>query len=212
MSLATFRAALVSKLGETVTPELCAWLEAHAFDSYDLAIDISQFEPKSYRGLTFSAERIADIEVEIHPLHQAHWTETERARHGIPMNPDYEGFKAAERRGTLLQFTARRDSVLVGNIRFYIYDDMHTQTKGAHEDTFFLAPPERKGFAAIRFWKYAEDCLASIGVQEIRTDSKVIYDAQGQIDRNVGRLNEYLGYQHASNGYIKRLKVNSGRK
>lgn len=32
MSLETFRAALGSKLGEVITPELAAWLEANAFD------------------------------------------------------------------------------------------------------------------------------------------------------------------------------------
>lgn len=198
MSLATFREALGSKLGEIITPELAAWLEDNAFERFDLSHDPAKFGKREYRGLTFQVERFRDIEPEIHPLHQQHWSETEAHRHGIAMNPDYEAFKASERAGQLIQFTAREGTgQLVGNIRMYLYTSLHTQTLAAREDTFYIVPAHRQGFTAIRFWQFMEDCLAAIGVREITTDSKVV--------NNVGRLNEYLGYKHVANQYHRFL-------
>lgn len=198
MSLDTFRAALASKLGQVVTPELCAWLEAHAFDRYRQPVEPKCFSPATYLGLTFQVERIADIEDEIHPLHQAHWEETEKHRNGRQMLPDYEAFKADEQAGRLIQFTARTAAgALVGNIRMYVYTSRHDQTLESREDTFFLLPAHRQGFTAIRFWQYMESCMHRIGVLDIYTDSKVV--------NQVGRLNEYLGYRHVGNLYHKHL-------
>mgnify|MGYP002720381048 FL=1 len=190
MTVATFRAALSSRLGEVLTPELAAWLEAHAFDHYDRSYAPAQFAPKTYRGLTFQVERFADVESEIHGLHEEHYRETEGHRHGLTMNPNYEAFKASERAGGLIQFTARCDGVLVGNIRMYVYRSLHTQTLAAKEDTFFLKPAHRQGFAAIRFWQYMECALQQIGVLEITTDSKQV--------NQVGRLNDCLLYTSPS--------------
>lgn len=198
MSLEAFRTALASKLGQIVTPELAAWLEANAFDRIDHSFDPGLFPAAQYRGLTFHVERLADIEAEIHPLHQAHWEETEKHRHGHAMAPDYAAFKADERAGRLIQFTARdADGKLVGNIRMYVYTSRHDQTLECKEDTFFLLPQYRQGFTAIRFWQYMESCMRSIGVHDVYTDSKVV--------NQVGRLNEYLGYAHIANVFHKRL-------
>lgn len=198
MSLQTFRAVLGSKLGEVITPELAAWLEANAFDRADLSHDPLSFPAHSYRGLTFRVERVRDLGDELHALHQAHWAETEGYRHGLQMDPDYQGFADAERLGGLLQFTARDDAGrLVGNIRMYLFKSMHTRRLCAREDTFYLLPEARKGFAAIRFWQYMERSLELIAVQEIHTDSK--------LSNKVGRLNEYLGYTHVADLFHKIL-------
>lgn len=198
MSLENFRAALGSKLGEIVTPELAAWLEANAFDRIDRSYDPKQFAKQEYSGLSFQVERLADIEADIHPLHQAQWNETEKHLSTRQMLPDYEAFNADERAGRLIQFTARNQKAeLVGNIRMYLYTSRHDQTLQSTEDTFFIQPEYRKGFAAIRFWQYMQRCMKSIGVKDIYTDSKLI--------NNVGRLNEYLGYAHVANRYHKHL-------
>ncbi|MCY1165187.1 hypothetical protein D9M73_50870 [compost metagenome] len=198
MSLDSFRKALGSKLGEVITPELAAWLEANAFDRLDLSFDPAIFGSALYRGLLFRVERIRDIEKEIHPLHELHWQETEKHRHGLQMQPNYAGFKASEMAGRLLQFTARdADGALVGNIRMKLYTSEHTQRLVAQEDTFYLMPAARKGFTAIRFWQFMEQAVEAIGVGEIYTDSKVA--------NQVGRLNEYLGYTHVANVYHKFL-------
>jgi hypothetical protein len=204
MSLQTFRAALGSKLGQTVTPELCAWLEENAFDRFDHSHDPAKFGSKQYGGLTFQVERIADIQADIEPLHQAHYFETELHRHGLALDMDYAVLNEHERAGRLIQFTARDgDGKLVGNIRMYLYTSVHTQTLAAKEDVIFMLPQHRKGLTAIRFCQYADRCLEQIGVREIYTDTKVLHDEAGNVIRNVGRINEYMGYKLVSNGYHK---------
>jgi len=47
----------------------------------------------------------------------------------------------------------------------------------------------------LRFWQFMESCLQSIGVREIYTDSKLV--------NKVNKLNEYCGYKHIANTYIK---------
>lgn len=200
-----FRMSMVKYLGKTITPEVAAAIEAEAFSEPERSIDPMRFAPKVYRGLVFAIEGFRDISGELQALHEAHWQETERARAGLALRPRYEYLNAADRRGELLQVTARENGALVGHARFYLFDDIHTSTRGAKEDAFFLQPQVRRGFNAIRLWQYAERCLADLGVLEVRTDSKVLHDAEGNVIRNVGRLNEFLGYQHVSNGYLKRL-------
>ena len=185
--------------GQTLSYELAVELVRELFP--DKASDPSNFPPKTYKGLTLQVERLADIENEIHALHLAHWQETEAHRHEIAMLPDYKAAKEDERAGKLIQLTARDGALLVGNIRMYLYTSRHTQTLAAKEDTFYLLPSHRRGFAAIRFWQYMEACLRTLGVQEITTDSKVV--------NQVGRLNEYLGYAHIANVFHKYLQPNA---
>ena len=195
--------ALAQRVGQTVTVEMAREMLRELFP--DKTRDPASFGEKSYQGFVFRCEHFDDVLPELHHLHEMQWQETERARDGLAMRPNYEHMREAERRGEMLQFTARCDGKLVGGIRIYVFHDLHTQTPAAKEDTFYLLPEARKGWVAIRFWQFAEQSLASIGVIEVRTDSKLIYDEQGSIVRDVGRLNQAIGYQHVSNGYLKRL-------
>lgn len=188
--------------GQTISYELAVEIVRELFP--DQTNDPANFTAQDYKGLTFRVERFADIEAEIHALHLAHWQETEAHRHEIAMLPDYEAFKDDERAGRLIQLTARDGDRLVGNIRMYLYTSRHTQTLAAKEDTFYMLPSRRNGFAAIRFWQYMEACLKTMGVQEITTDSKVV--------NQVGRLNEYLGYSHIANVFHKYLQLPSKEK
>lgn len=194
---------LAKYAGQELTRELAADMVRELCP--DRRHDPAQFGQKTYQDLTFQAERFTAALPELHVLHLAHWAETERARHGLAMNPDYAHMADAEERGELLQFTARAGNRLVGNIRLYLYRDLHTQTLAAKEDTFFLLPKARRGWTALRFWQFAERAAASLGVLELRTDSKVLHDADGAVTRDIGKLNQALGYQHVSNGYLKRL-------
>lgn len=196
-NLQQFRSAMVKYLGQELTPEVAAAIEAEAFQIPDNSHNPEKFGSKEYKGMVFQAEKFADIVDEIHPLHEAHFQETEKHRLGFGMNPDYEAFIASERAGKMIQFTCRdiESGKLVGNIRMYIDTSLHTGTLYAAEDTYYVLPEFRKGFAALRFWQFMEDCLKSIGVREIRTDSKVL--------NKVHKLNEYCGYTHVANKYIK---------
>jgi hypothetical protein len=197
LDIENLRLALASRLGQVLTPEVASMIEVQARTIPDKSHDPAVFGTAKYGGLLFQAERIRDIVAEIHPLHEAHYAETEAYRAGIKMDPDYDEFIAAEKGGELIQFTARdvETGKLVGNIRMYVYKSMHTKTLVATEDTFYLLPECRKGLAAVRFWQFMERAVRQLGVREIETDSKVTNKAH--------RLSEYMGYQHVANSYIK---------
>jgi hypothetical protein len=122
------------------------------------------------------------------------------------LKPDYGYMAAKERRGELLQFTARINGALVGNLRVYLFDDLHTGTRGANEDTLYLAKRARIGFTASRFIDYAERCLAEVGVEDVWIDTKILHDEQGKVIRDVGVLMKRQGYDHVANKFHKRLK------
>lgn len=191
------RMALAANLGQTLTPEVAAMIEAAAFDSEDRSHNPEKFGSRVYKGLVFQAERLADVLPELHELHEEHFAETEIHRLGFGLKPNYDYMIEMERRGNLIQFTSRDQETgkLAGNIRMYVQESLHTGTLYANEDTLFIRPQYRKGFHAVRFMQYVEDCLRAIGVREVRTDSKTLNKAH--------RLVEYLGYKHVANKYTK---------
>jgi hypothetical protein len=190
------RLALARNLGKELTPEIAAQIELSSVDWEDRSHNPLKFGQRVYKGLTFQVERFASIVDEMHVLHEQHFAETEVHRLGFGLDPDYDYMKDMERRGQMLQFTARdEDGKLVGNIRMYVSKSLHTGTLYASEDTFYVLPEYRKGFAALRFWQFMEDGVRAIGVREIRTDSKVV--------NKVHKLNEYCGYTHVANKYVK---------
>jgi len=196
-NLQQFRTAMVKHLGQVMTPEVAAAIEQEAFYIPDNSHNPTKFGLKEYKGMVFQAERLRDILEEIHPLHEAHFQETEKHRLGFGLHMDYDTLLAYEYAGRLIQFTCRdiESGKLVGNIRMYIDTSLHTGTLYASEDTYYVLPEFRKGFAALRFWQFMEDCMKAIGVREIRTDSKVL--------NKVHKLNEYCGYKHVANKYVK---------
>jgi len=197
--LATLRQALGRHLGAVLTPEVAASIEAEMVRTPDLSIDPAQFGSISKAGLTIKAERMRDILAELHPLHQAHWLETEKHRHGLPLAPDYNAMLADERAGRLLQFTARtEDGRLVGNLRMYLGTSRHSGTKFASEDTLYLAPEVRGGFAALAMMRFGEKALLSLGVREIRGDSKLVNNADVLMRR--------LGYSPVALLFVKIFK------
>lgn len=207
--LARFRQALAPHLGHTLTPELCAALEHAAFFTPDESLDPGQFVPQEWDGLVFAAESFRAILAELHPLHEAHFAETERARDGQALMPDYDYIGAVERGGRLVQFTARMGGRLVGNLRMYLFTDLHTGTPGANEDALYLDPVARHGFNASRFLAYAEGCLAQIGVIDVWADTKILHDEAGNVIRDVGVLLKRQGYTHVANKFHKRLSKES---
>ena len=185
---------LAKRAGETITQELAGALVREAFP--DKSIDLSQFQPAQCGRLVFHVERLAGIVAELHPLHELQWLETEKYRHGQGLNLDYAYFIEAEHDGRLLQFTARAAGRLVGNMRMYLYRDLHTGHLAAKEDTMYLMPDYRAGRNSLRFLQYLERGLQTAGVRQITTDSKVS-------NPSVARLNEYMGFALVANQYVK---------
>lgn len=177
--LNALRQTIGSFLGQVVTPEMAVAIELSAIAAalpHD-PINPLKFGSVEKNGYMIQAERFADILSEIHPLHLAHWQETERHRHGLMMIPDYKSLLDDERAGKLIQFTVRKDGELVGNLRIYLGKSRHTSSKFATEDTLYLKPEHRGGMTAIALMRFAEGALLSIGVREIRADSKLINNA-----------------------------------
>jgi hypothetical protein len=190
-----FRMAMAKHLGKVVTPEMAAAIEAEAFATPDRSIDPARFAPAQCGSLTFRLERLRGIIDEMEVLHQAHWLETERHRHGLQLRMDYDALLAEERAGTLVQFTARAGEKLVGNFRLYLRVSRHTQTPFAIEDTLFLLAEHRAGRNALRFLDYAGTVLRELGYHEFRASTKNTNPA-------AGRLLEHRGFKAVATEYV----------
>lgn len=185
---------LAAYAGQTLTQEVARALVRDLFP--DLSHAPEKFVKKAYKNYVFACEHLADIREEIHPLHQAHYAETELYRAGIPLNGDYDALAERERAGGLLQFTSRTEAgELVGHMRVYLSQSMHTQTLVMTEDAFYVKPEHRGGFMAVRLWQYADACGAQIGVRETYFDSKLINRAD--------QMAKYLKYTPIATRFCK---------
>lgn len=192
-----FRMAMARHLGSVITPEVAAAIEVEAFHEPDQAVSPERFEPVTFGEYRIRLESFRAILPELHPLHAEHWKETEKHRHGLALNPDYDAMGARERCGRLLQFTVRRGGDLAGHLRMFTGPSLHTQTPMAEEDTLYMRPEYRGGFAAMALLRYAESALGQLGVREVRANSKVINHADVLMRR--------LKYQHVANQFVKFL-------
>ena len=191
------RLALGAHLGQVLTPEVAVAIELAAITSVER--NPSMFGAVFFGNYSIQVERLADILGELHGLHELHWQETEKHRHGLPMNPDYIGFIARERAGNLLQFTVRTAAgELVGNLRMFLAVSLHTQTRYASEDTVFIKPEHRGGYTVMALLRFAEGCLRAIGITEIRFTTKHV--------NKVDVLMRRAGYEPVATEFVKFLK------
>lgn len=197
IDLQKFRRAVAAHLGRELTPEVAAAIEV-ACRASAAPIDLAAFGQHEHAGYVIRAERMADVLDELHPLHAAHWLETEKHRHGLPLAPDYLYMMDREVAGTMVQFTARHGRELVGNLRLYLGVSKHSGTKFAEEDTLFIAPAHRGGMLAVALLRFAERAVLSLGVREIRADSKLVNKADVLMRR--------MGYEAVATKFVKVFK------
>lgn len=197
VDLKLLRDALGASMGSVITPELAAAIICASVDRADRALDPQGFPPRAHGDLVFQAESFRDVLPELEPLHVAHFAETERHLDGVELRPDYAYMAERERRGLMIQFTARTAAGdLVGNLRMYLGTSLHTGNRFAEEDTFYLSPVARRGMNAIAFLRYAEEMLTQhAGVVELRANTKTVNDANQLLSRR--------GFRHVANQYIK---------
>jgi|GEM_PF-1936373 hypothetical protein len=162
---------LAQYMGQTLTSETAVAMVRELFP--DRSRDPAFFGIKTHNDFQFQVERLASVLPELHKHHELHYSETEKYRAGIPMNPRYDHMLDRERAGQMLQFTARREGVLVGHLRMYVFESDHTATKVAEEDALFMLPQHRGGFAVMHLMRFAEASLKRLGVREIRANSKL---------------------------------------
>ena len=185
---------LAKHAGETITKELAVAMVRELFPDRSYSPDL--FAPQEYKGYVFQLERLADIRDELHPLHEAHYAETELYRAGIPLDMNYELLEERAHAGGLLQFTSRTlDGVLAGQMRVHLSKSVHTQTLIATEDVFYVKPEHRGGFMAVRLWQYADRFGEQIGVTETYFDSKLVNKAD--------QLAKYLKYTPIATKFAK---------
>lgn len=195
---------LARNAGNVLTEELRSgilfFMAEHSERSRPAAVQYPKVTPApmAFRDMVFWRESIESVIEEIKPLHLAHWQETEKYRAGLPFNPDYQAFIAAEQAGRYVLFTVRdAGGRLVGNCALYLNWSTHTGTLVAKEDTLFLLPDARKGGVAKEFVEYIENALSDAGVREVRLTVKTV--------NKVGMLMQRWGYAHVANELVKVL-------
>lgn len=201
MTVSAIRQALVEHLGQVLTPDVARALEMAAIAPEDRSIDPRAFGQETHGEYVIAAERFADVLPELHPLHELHWGETEAWRHRIPLNPDYAAMKNMERGGRLVQFTVRHQGVLVGNLRLFLSQSLHTQTPICSEDSLYITPDHRGGFLAMALIRFAERALISLGIDEFRVNSKLANKADVLMRR--------MKYQPVAIQFVKILEIPS---
>lgn len=151
-------------------------------------------------SLVFAIEPIGDAWDEWLELAAMHWNETEHYRRNLTMAPDKSRYVHGERIGWFLFFTARDEGRLVGNCGVWISPSMHTKDLIATEDSWFIHPDYRKGWNAIRFYKFGEAEVRKRGAVSFDVNSKIIDG-----EPSTGRIMEYLGYKRIAVQYSKSL-------
>lgn len=128
-----------------------------------------------------------------------HWMETQSHRHDQPYKPLFERYNSYARAGWFLQFTARENGRLVGYSGVYVTPSMHTQETISVEDTWYLLPEYRKGWNAIKFYKFIEAYSGPLGVCE------ATLTIPATKDERLGHMLERMGYTATAIQYSKKL-------
>ena len=176
--MTTLPEILVKHKGKTLDAATIIAIVNEACTVPDLRLSVETVAPMPFRGFVFAVERYDDCLDELKGLHAAHWLETEKYRHSLPLDPDYLGFLRMEMAGQLLLFTIRKDGELVGQSTMKLNRSMHSQTMVAHEDSLFLRADQRgNAFVMLSFIKYGLGVMEGFGVREVRLSSKLINGA-----------------------------------
>lgn len=147
--------------------------------------------------MIFAVENLADCWDEVVELAGRHWRETQAYRHAQPFNPQFERYNQYAAAGWYLQFTVRDQGRLVGYGGAYIVPSMHTQRVIATEDTWYLLPEYRKGWTALKFFKFMEAECVKRGAEEV---SLTVPEGIG-----TGVLCERIGYKKVAIHYAKQI-------
>lgn len=147
--------------------------------------------------MIFAIEPLKGCWDEIMVLAHKHWNETQAYRHSQPFRPVFERYESYERMGCYVQFTARVEGKLVGYAGLYFVPSMHTQEPICTEDTWYLDPEFRKGWTAIKFFRFMEDECRRRGVVEVTLTEP--------ISTEVGIIHRRLGYKPVATMRSKHL-------
>jgi hypothetical protein len=145
----------------------------------------------------FAIEPLSTCWNEMITLAHQHWNETQQYRHSQPFCPSFERYNQYDKAGWFLQFTARDNGKMVGYAGLYLTPSMHTQQLICTEDTWYLLPEYRKGWNAIKFYRFMERECIKRGVVEI---CLTVPHSTG-----VSPIHKYLGFEKVSDQFSKHL-------
>lgn len=136
------------------------------------------------KKITFQVESATALIEEIRPLLQAHYEEIARHRDKIALNPDYSRYEEMDRQGLLHAVTVRDEGRLVGYYISFVVPHLHYMDHlMALNDIVFISKPYRKGFTAIRMFKFAEASLRARGVSKTHINIKLAHDFGPVLER-----------------------------
>lgn len=150
--------------------------------------------------ISYAIEPLAKCWDEWLELAALQWAETERYRHYQKMAPSFDRYNQYDKAGWFLMFTMRDNGRLVGSCGVYLVPSMHTQELIATEDTWYIREEYRKGWNAVKFYKFGESELRKRGAVEFTVSSKLNGDRP-----TTGKLLERLDYDLIGHVYSKRL-------
>lgn len=151
--------------------------------------------------LIFAQETMAESLEDLKACFDSHWKELARNRDIIPLDPDYNNYKAREKSDALRVYTVRKEGILVGYaVYFLLFHPHYQQTKWALSDIFWVSlairstlrvkikrkilrilgknPEEGVGN---RFFAFIEECLRLDNVVVMHTTFKTAHPAPGRI-------------------------------
>ncbi len=137
--------------------------------------------------MKFQAERWNNVESEIAALFDAHWKEIALNRDRIPLDFDFEAYRAFDTAGLLHVLTARDDGKLVGYYVSVVRAHPHYKsTLYGMVDIYFILPEYRKAAVGLQFFRELEKSMRALGVQSLLSMTKKHHD--------MSRLFERLGW------------------
>ena len=151
-------------------------------------------------GVTYQTE-ILSVELiseagELMALHKA-----ELCLHDdYELDPDWELYFKGSVAGKLVICTARdeKDASLIGYAAYAIHQHLHyRQVKQAIQDVLFMHPTRRGQMAGYKLIAFADEYLATLGVQTVAHHVKVKFDFGPMLVRQ--------GYQQSEKIFEKRL-------
>lgn len=151
--------------------------------------------------LTFQKESLRAVRPEMETLIRRHYEEVVSNPEVTVLDPDWERFEFMEDAGVVHTLTARVEGALVGYVVHLVVPSLHYRGLiQAHDDAHYLSPEYRKGWAAIKMLRAAEEMLMEVGVDAI------CYHTKERADIHRGPVFARLGYKPQERIYTKFIK------
>jgi GNAT superfamily N-acetyltransferase len=146
--------------------------------------------------ITFAVEPLSERLDELKPLFPLHWSELALNKDEVPLDPQYDIYRARDAAGEVMFVAGREFGKLVAYFVGFVAPGLHYRTcLTLTEDIFWVEPGYRGHGAGINMFKAVEAEARRRGVQRMFVGSKLHKDASW--------LFEKLGYIEVERYYSK---------